>query len=474
MELQSSRLFIALGLVTALSLSAAVLFEQILFVGLPFALMLVYMTTMDIRATFLLLLAAIPISTEFTFPNGFGTDLPDEPLMIGLMVVTLVYIAQKPTRLTPQILLHPLSIFVWLTVLSIAVSMIYAEHFGIALKYLLAKLWYVITFLILTPLLLRSERDWNKMFWWIFIPFVLATTKVVLHHATMGFGFKEINAAVLPFFRNHVNYAAILALFLPFAWFQWRSTKRFSWTWWFLLGGMMILFFGMATSYTRAAYLALFMAIAAAYAVRLRLMKLAIGGSLVGITLILMYFAQGNRFMDYAPSIHTVAHEGFGDIVSATSKLEDISTMERYYRWIAGFKMIARRPWTGYGPSGFYSNYREHTLGIFSTYVSDNPEQSTVHNYYLMVFVEQGVFGFLLFLILTFATLLVGERIYHQTTNLSRKRLIMAAICSTVIIDAFLLINDMVETDKVGTFYYINIAMLIVADLRNKEEKQAA
>ena len=53
------------------------------------------------------------------------------------------------------------------------------------------------------------------------------------------------------------------------------------------------------------------------------------------------------------------------------------------------------------------------------------------------------------------------------------QHIIMAVTLCTVVMDAFLLINDMVETDKVGTFYYINIAMLIVADLRNKEEKQA-
>ena len=44
---------------------------------------------------------------------------------------------------------------------------------------------------------------------------------------------------------------------------------------------------------------------------------------------------------------------------------------------------------TGSGPGTFYPVYQHYTDNAFRTYVSDNPEQSTCHNYYLQTFAEQ-------------------------------------------------------------------------------------
>ena len=47
----------------------------------------------------------------------------------------------------------------------------------------------------------------------------------------------------------------------------------------------------------------------------------------------------------------------------------------------------------------------------------------------------------------------------------------MMAILCTVVIDAFLIINDLVETDKIGSFFFIMMAILINMDLKNAEER---
>jgi len=46
----------------------------------------------------------------------------------------------------------------------------------------------------------------------------------------------------------------------------------------------------------------------------------------------------------------------------------------------------------------------------------------------------------------------------------------MALLLSLIIVDALLLINDMIETDKVGSFFFMNMAMLVNIDLANKKE----
>ena len=83
-----------------------------------------------------------------------------------------------------------------------------------------------------------------------------------------------------------------------------------------------------------------------------------------------------------------------------------------------------------------------------------------------MVAIEQGIIGLVIFLLLCFYTLLLGERLYHQTTDIAYRRIVLMAILSIVAIDSILLINDMVETDKVGSFFFMAMAILVNMDLR--------
>ena len=182
---------------------------------------------------------------------------------------------------------------------------------------------------------------------------------------------------------------------------------------------------------------------------------------------------QKNNYLEFAPDFEkTITHTSFDNLVEATYKGEDISTMERFYRWVAGMYMARAEPATGFGPGNFYNFYRSYTVTSFRTYVSDNPEKSGIHSYYLMTLVEQGFPGLLFFILLCFFVLIKGEVIYHQTKDPTRRKNIMTILMSMVAIYALLLINDMIETDKVGTFFFMNMALLVNMDLANKEEKK--
>ena len=88
-------LFTVYATVTVLSLLAAVGFQSIFPAAIPVVLLLGYLAVVDFRRLFFLLLLCIPFSIEYTFPNGFGTDLPTEPLMVGLMLVYFLYVAKS-------------------------------------------------------------------------------------------------------------------------------------------------------------------------------------------------------------------------------------------------------------------------------------------------------------------------------------------------------------------------------------------
>lgn len=467
----SYNLFVGYAFCIVGSIMAALFFETPLPLLFPVLIAFVFQVLIDYEKIYFLLFLSIPVSTEVFLTDHLATDLPTEPLIVGLMVIYFLILLTKPLSLDRNFIRHPLSKLILAHVVWIAVTAFTSSSMGFSFKFLLAKIWYVVTFFYFAGYIAKDEKKINFLLWLVAIPLTLATIKVILHHATLSFGFKEINEACPPFFRNHVNYAAILSVFLPFIYYlrKWNVglKKRL------LEIAFLVLLFGVITAYTRAAYVALAIIPGAYWIIRLRLVKLAATIATIAVLGLLSFLITENKFLELVPTEATVAHTELSGIVSSTSELKDVSTMERYYRWIAGAEMIAEKPILGFGPGNFYHFYKSYTLNRFSTYVSDNPEKSGIHNYYLMTTLEQGVIGLIIFLLLIYTTIIYGEQVYHESKTRIRKDLVMAAILSTIVIDAFLLINDMIETDKIGSFFFFNIAIIVIIDLVNKREKEA-
>lgn len=464
-------LFAGLAVFSLFSIVLALALEELLLLGIPFGLLLVYQTVVDFRKIYFLLLATIPISTEFYFSSSLATDLPTEPLVAGLMMAFVLYVCSHWKTMSFAFVRHPLTVFLLIHLAWMFLTTITSQNLIVSIKFMIAKTWYIIGYFFLTGYLIKTQKNIKQLFWVIFIPFFLAVLITLARHAMINFSFEDVQRVMKPFFRNHVLYAAILAIFLPFIALASTWYKRNNLLKWFLLGAVFITLAAIYYSYTRTAYIAVFIATGAFFIIRLRLVKIVLLTSLIALVGGIFYIVNDNKYLDYAPDFEkTVSHYEFENLVDATAKGQDVSTMERVYRWVAGMQMSKEELLTGYGPGNFYNFYKPYAVTSFETYVSDNPEKSGIHSYYLMVLTEQGVIGALIFLFFTFFTLIVGENMYHRTQNTSRKNIIMALLLSLIIIDAFLLINDMIETDKVGSFYFINIALLVNLDIMQRRE----
>ncbi len=457
------------------SLLAGILTEMYFLAGIPAFLLLVFISIVDFKKVFFLLFFCIPLSTEIELPGGFATDLPSEPLMVGLMLLYLLFVLRSVKNIKTDFLLHPVSLLLLLHFGWICATSIWSENFVISLKFSLAKFWYIVVFFFLAGTMLKKEKDFKILIWGVLIPLVLTVFSALIKHAGYDFAFDRINRSLEPFYRNHVSYAAILTLFIPFVWYLKKSYRRFSITWFVLIGCLLILLVGTWFSYTRAAYVGLLIAMITSFIIKFRLIKYAIGIAVIGVTAVIISLSVNNTYLDYAPEYEkTVAHKDFDSLISATAKGEDASTMERFYRWIAGAYMIKEKPVLGFGPGNFYNYYHSYTVRNFETYVSKNPEKSGIHSYYLMTAVEQGLMGLFFFLVLNFYFLIKGEVVYHQTEDLFRKRILMAALLAVIAIDCLLIINDLIETDKVGSFFFVCLAILINTDLYNKRKLKEA
>jgi O-antigen ligase len=150
-----------------------------------------------------------------------------------------------------------------------------------------------------------------------------------------------------------------------------------------------------------------------------------------------------------------------------------LSNAERFYRWVAGAKMFAAKPITGFGPNTFYSNYKNYTVDIFKTYVSSNPEHSSVHNYFLLTALEQGFIGLFLFCALLFSMLFYTQKLYHSLHSQFYRAIALTTGVVIVMIATINCMSDMIETDKMGSLFWLSVGVIIVLSNKLKEENES-
>ena len=461
---QPLNIFYAYAVVALTALCAGVVSGEYWLAGLPVALWVLLVAVLDFRKLFWLMVVCIPLSFNIFLPGGFGTDIPTEPLAIGLSGILFVHALRHWDEYDRSAFGHPIAWLLYLHVGWILFTTVLSDGFVVSLKFSLAKLWYVGAYFLLPLLVIRTPKQVAVLVHCILWPLLFVALQTLVRHGLYGFSFAAQSKTMHPFFSEHVSYAGCLAVFTPWLfWLRWYRRRHGRSTWWWAVIVLPVWLAAVYFSYTRAAFVALALAGVAYYVIRWRLMKPVLALALVGALGVAGFFLHDNRYLDYAPNFEkTISQESFDNLISSTYKLEDISTMERFYRWVAAGHMVPYRPWTGWGPGNFIEFYESYTVNAFETYVSDNEGRSGIHSYYLMTLVEQGYPGLLIFLVYIFGALIIGERLYHRQTDPTARHAIMAALLALLIVDAFNIINDQMETDKVGAQYLLNLAILVM------------
>ena len=475
---QRGVLFAGMMFLLMACLAAYLATEEWMLLLIPFGLLAIAWGMMDFRLVYLAIWATIPFAIEVDLPGGLSTDFPSELFMWMTCLLLPVYLFVHHRELDFRFVFHPLFIMVVVHFFWIIFTSATSVEPLISFKYTLAKSWYLVCFIFVPLILFRNMQDLKTWGLVILIPLVLSAVVILIRHSQYGFTFSTINNAVIPIYRNHVDYACCLGILLPFVWFM-RSWVENKWGKRFFWIALVIVLTGIYFSYTRAAWICVPLSIGSYVVIRMRLMRVMIPLALAGGILLVGWLAYDNNYISHSPDFEkTITHKSFDELVSATYNMEDISTVERFYRWVAGYYMILEKPWLGFGPASFYSVYHSYVDRHFTTYVSDNPEHSGMHNYYLMTAVEQGLIGLGIFIILLIAVLVFGEQVYHKMERGPKKQFLMAALISFCCNLFILTLNDTVETDKLGTFFFLSIAVVILFSMeewrRAKGKEQGA
>jgi O-antigen ligase len=134
---------------------------------------------------------------------------------------------------------------------------------------------------------------------------------------------------------------------------------------------------------------------------------------------------------------------------------------------------MAKENWvSGSGPNSFYPLYKSYTANDFRTYVSNNPEKSTVHNYFLLLLTEQGIPGLLLFIALFVTMMLTAQKVYLRTVDPHIKGLMLMTGAILGMIAVLIFLSDLIETDKIGSVFYLCAGTILVSQRVRETESQ--
>lgn len=465
-------IYYALGCLLLIGMSVAFWCKEYILSIVPLVGFLALVFAIRPVALFYMLVLVMPISMEYEF-GGLGLDLPSEPLLIGMALLSTFWFLSNNKKAF-RLLTHPLTFTVFAHLMWVYCCIISSSNTLVSLKYALSKSWYIIGSLVGAYwIVYNPERLYSVL--WCLIAMTFATIFVInIEHGLEGFTFDSIGAACNPLYRNHVIYGVFLVMVLPFLFVMRKQTRPKSLHRLVVDVILFSFFWSIYFSYTRGAWLALPVMLFVWFCVRYKLLRILYPLGVVAGVMFFIYMADDYRYLQYAPEYeNTIYHDELTDHLSATFEGKDMSTMERFHRWIAAFRIFSENPIMGVGPNTFVDVYKPYTSTSFETYISENEERSTVHNYFIYVLAEQGIIGLLVIVLMVGTFFIYGERTFHLIKDPTYKYLYLACILAGASFWLNSLFSDLLEANKVAPMFFFCIAWMIRLEYWDKKTANA-
>ncbi len=442
----------------------------------PFVFLWAVLLGVNWKTAYWIFLFSIPASIQINFAGDtMSITLPDQPLMWSFLLVFILMWASNPGVIPKWWWRDPLVLIVTLQFLWTIVAVLCSKMIFFSLKFLLAKTWLLVCFFILPIWIFREKKDFIKGFMLLLIPMLITVLVILAHHAVLGFRFDMVQKSMSGLYYNHVDYSTVISMFFPLLLIAVPLTKGRHI---FIRGGLLaiILIFiaGIAFAYARAAVIGVIFALVIGIAMRMRLVNLVMPAFYGLIILLMCYMVPNNKYLQFRPDYNnTYMHKNFTDHLISTFRGKDMSSMERLYRWIAAIRMSKDRPLTGYGPRAFYYFYKPYAVTSFRTYVSRNPEQSTTHNYFLYMLVEQGWPAMILYAILMVLIFAKAQKIYHRFKDRFYRHVTIGLAMTIAVGFINNFFSELIETHKVAALFFIPLVLLVILDRKSREEAGA-
>lgn len=442
---------------------------------IPFALILAYLAFFSLDTLLLTIIFFVPVSMElsvFVPRIPLNLSMPTEPFLIlasGMFFLKLI----TEKKFDKKILTHPITITIYIYLTWLFFTAITSELKVVSFKYLIVRIWFIVSFYLLVTQLVVDRNNISKYIWAYTGGLLIAIAYTVIQHAEAGFTQKAANFVMYPVFRDHTSYGAALAMILPALFVIKQFSKpvfNIRFMYWVVLG---ILFIALLLSYTRAAWLSLAAIIPIWLLVKFQIRLRTIVAVIIFLAALIgpMY----NDIMYNLSKNEEVSSTDFGSHVKSISNVStDASNLERINRWKCAIRMFEERPITGWGPGTYMFLYApfQHSedLTIISTNAHDN---GNAHSEYLGLLAEAGFMGTLTYLAILIATLIIGFKLVQTSTDEFVKQVTLFLLLSLITYYLHSFLNNFLDMDKIASLFWGFTAMIVAFDVAEKEKKIA-
>lgn len=431
----------------------------------PLVLVMLFMYIFALDKLILLIAFLTPVAVNYLDPElGVGISLPTEPLMLGVLVVFFLKVFYDG-GFNRKILLHPVSIAILINLVWIGITTITSEMPLVSLKFLIARLWFVIPFFFIGGILFRNIDNIKKFNWLYVIPLIGVIVYTLINHAGYGFDKPSSNMVMKPFYNDHTAYGAVISMFLPF--FLGLGLKKDlpAST---RMAHMIVLFMlilGLIFSYSRAAWISVAFAIGVFVLLRLKIKFRYIAAGIV--VLAGLFYMFSFQVLDRLERNKQDSSTDFVEHIQSMSNISsDASNLERINRWNCAIRLYKERPFWGWGPGTYQFVYAPFQRSKEKTIISTNAgDMGNAHSEYLGPLSESGVLGMLTFIAVVITVSITGFRVYRRGKTKEVRLLALLMILGLMTYFAHGLLNNFLDTDKASVPFWAYIGILVSLDL---------
>ncbi len=461
------------GLIFVLA-NALLMYREVYYLLLlPFMLAVFYLAFFSLDKLFMTVVFLTPLSLELSRLTGgnlpVDISLPTEPLIIVIMLMIFFRLLYY-NRINPEVLYHPVSLAIifylfWLLITSITSTMPV-----VSFKFLLVRSWFITVFYFLAITIFSRRKNINTFLWCYILAMLVVIVYTLYNHA--GYGLVAQRAAhwvVRPFYNDHTDYGAALALFIPvLAVLSSRtiSPRPLSLLARFLL---VVFLFALVFSYSRAAWLSVFVAVGVWVLVRLRIrLATLVSFGLVGAVLIVMLW--GDILRELEKNTQDSSADFQEHVTSMTNITSDASNLERINRWKAAIAMFRERPLFGWGPGTYMFQYAPFQNSYDRTIISTNlADGGDAHSEYLGPLSETGLVGMLSIVVVALLSLITGFRLLKKLKKRKDRLLVLGILLGLITYLVHGTLNNFLHSDKAAVPFWGFIAILVAMDLYGKK-----
>lgn len=442
---------------------------------LPLFLLIILIAIYSFEKLVFLVAFLAPLSIPLReYMPGIGIDmyLPTEPLLFGLLILFFLKTLYE-RKFNRDILLHPISLVVYLNLFWILISSITSTMPLVSFKFLLMRIWFVVGLYLLTAKLFSEGKNMEKYVWLYVIGLIIVVFYSTYRH--LGYGLWDKQAAhfvVSPFYRDHTSYGAATAIFLPFLVMFSLNKKYTKHIRWISIAALLIVFLGFILSYSRAAWLSIFIAIGVWALIKLKIRFRTL--LITFIAVVGLFFAFQTQILMKLEQNSKESSANFSTHISSMSNISsDASNLERINRWSCAIRMFADKPVFGYGPGTYMFKYAPYQLSKDRTIISTNSaDGGNAHSEYLGAMAESGVLGLVTYLIIIIMVIYTAINTYTRLNDYRLRSIVLAALIGLITYYIHGFLNNFLDTDKISVPFWGFTAMIVAIDIISKKQKE--